>query len=219
MGKKIFFIVAIVLVIGALGASYWYFKMQQNDVVSAVDAVPVSSAAIIEVKSPRTFLKNIQGNKVFADIKELTFAEDFAKNLAALDTLLITNSELAESFKDKPFLVSFHNTTRLEYEPLAVMTFNSNAQGRRALEQVVGILEKSGGITTEKYEQAKIYKYTNSKNAKIVCYLTFVHGYLLATTNEMLMQESVRQTTNTFGISQNPSFLKVKQWAGKNVDA
>ncbi|MBR5958654.1 MAG: hypothetical protein IKZ99_09845 [Salinivirgaceae bacterium] len=219
MGKKIFFIVAIVLVIGALGASYWYFKMQQNDVVSAVDAVPVSSAAIIEVKSPRTFLKNIQGNKVFADIKELTFAEDFAKNLAALDTLLTTNSELAESFKDKPFLVSFHNTTRLDYEPLAVMTFNSNAQGRRALEQVVGILEKSGAITNEKYEQAKIYKYTNRQNAKTVCYLTFVHGYLLATTNEMLMQESIRQTTNTFGISQNPSFLKVKQWAGKNVDA
>ena len=56
--KKGLFIVAIVVVVAAMAASYFYFKQQQNTAVSAIDAVPVNSAAIIEVKDARAVLKN-----------------------------------------------------------------------------------------------------------------------------------------------------------------
>jgi len=219
MGKKGFFIITIALVIIALAASYLYFKNQQNNVVSAFDAVPVSTAAMIEVKDVRSLLKKTQGSNVFADIKSMRFATDFADNLLKLDSLLNSNADLSETFKNKTLLLSFHNTTLSKYEPLAIVTFNSNAQGRRALDNVVQNLEPFGNITVGKYEQAKIYNFTYQNNPKHTHYITFYQGYLIATTNELLMQESIRQASNTFGINQNPSFLKVKQWAGKNVDA
>ena len=56
--KKSLFIVAIVVVVAAMAASYFYFKQQQNTAVSAIDAVPVNSAAIIEVKDARAVLKS-----------------------------------------------------------------------------------------------------------------------------------------------------------------
>ena len=219
MGKKGFFIIAIVLVIIALAASYWYFKQQQNNVVSAFDAVPVSTAAIVEVKDVRSVFKKMQNSNVFADIKAMTFSAEFATNMLKIDTLLTENTNLFEPFKDRSVLVSYHNTTRFNYEPLFIVAFNSNAQGRRALDQILQYLETIGSITIGKYDQAKIYNFVSAKSSKTTYYITFYQGYLLATTNELLLQEAIRQTTNTFGINQNPSFLKVKQWAGKNVDA
>lgn len=216
--KKGIFIIAILAVVTILAGSYYYFKDQQNNAVSAIDAIPVNTAVIIEVKDANSLIRKLQGNKVFVDIKELPNARQFADRLLSLDSLLKADAELSGMFKGLPIAISFHNTTMLNYEPLAVVAFTSNAQGKRALDAIIGILEPQGAISASKYETAKISKF-ESRNGKEQVFLTFHQGYLLASTNEMLLQESIRQTGNGFGISQNPSFVKVRQWAGKNVDA
>lgn len=215
--KKGLFIFAIVVVIIGLSASYFYFKNQQNNTVSAIDAVPVNTAVIIEFKDARSLMKKMQASKVFDDIKELTRESGFASNLMAIDSLLNTDLALADNFKASPLVVSFHNTTMSNYEPLAVMAYSSNSAGKRALDAIASHLEPYGEFSTTKYNQAKILKFSNGGKKSV--YLTFCQGYLLASTNEMLIQESVRQTENSFGINQNPSFVKIRQWAGKNVDA
>ena len=212
-------LILTVVVVAAMAASYFFFKQQQNTAVSAIDAVPVNSAAIIEVKDSRAVLKKMKNSRVFADIAKVGSGSEFAANLLALDSLLNNNSAFADNFKGLPIVVSFHNTTMLNYEPLAVVAFNSNLQGKRALDAILALIEPSGSVSTQKYEQAKITKFTCASDNKTVIYLTFFQGYLIATTNEMLMQDAVRQTISGYGINQNPSFVKVKQWAGKNVDA
>lgn len=217
--KKGLFIVAVVVVVAAMAVSYFYFKQQQNGAVSAIDAVPVNSAAIIEVKDARAVMKKMKSSRVFADVAEVGSGAEFVANLLALDSLLNTNPTFADNFKGLPVVVSFHNTTMLNYEPLAVMAFSSNLQGKRALDAILTLLGPSGSLATQKYDQAKITKFTSTANNKVVVYFTFFQGYLMASTNEMLMQDAVRQTISGYGINQNPSFVKVRQWAGKNVDA
>ena len=216
--KKGLFILAVVVVVASMGASYFYFKQQQNNAVSAIDAVPVNSAAIIEIKDARAVLKKLKDNRVFADIKTISTAASFGANILALDSLLSTNDVFADYFKGQLLVLSFHNTTMSNYEPLAVMAFSSNLQGKRALDAIVGMIEPYGNVKQIKYDQAKISQFT-SADQKSTVYLTFFQGYLMASTNEMLMQEAVRQTTSGYGINQTPSFVKIKQWAGKNVDA
>ena len=201
-----------------MAGSYIYFKHQQNNAGSAIDAVPVNTAAIIEFKDIPGLLKKTQANKVFADISEIGHAADFAMNLSALDSLLKNDAEFAEMFRGLPLVVSFHNTNMSNYEPLAVMAFSSNLHGRRALEAITRRIEPLGKISYTKYNDAKICKLEH-QNGKTQIFMTFHQGYLIASTNEMLLQESVRQTESGYGMNQNPPFVKVRQWSGKNVDA
>ena len=90
--------------------SYIYFKHQQNNAGSAIDAVPVNTAAIIEFRDIPGLLKKTQASKVFADISEIGRADDFAENLSAIDSLLKNDAEFAEMFRGLPLVVSFHNT-------------------------------------------------------------------------------------------------------------
>jgi hypothetical protein len=216
--KKGLIIIAIVAVAAAMVGSYIYFKHQQNNAGSAIDAVPVNTAAIIEFRDIPGLLKKTQASKVFADISQIGRADDFAENLSAIDSLLKNDAEFAEMFRGLPLVVSFHNTNMSNYEPLAVMAFSSNLHGKRALEAIVRRLEPLGQFSNTKYNDAKISKFEH-QNGKTHIYMTFHQGYLIASTNEMLLQESVRQTESGYGMNQNPPFVKVRQWSGKNVDA
>ncbi|MCR5496523.1 MAG: hypothetical protein K6F48_01650, partial [Paludibacteraceae bacterium] len=93
--KKGLLIVAVVVVVAAMAVSYFYFKQQQNGAVSAIDAVPVNSAAIIEVKDARAVMKRMKSSRVFADVAEVGSGAEFAANLLALDSLLNTNPTFA----------------------------------------------------------------------------------------------------------------------------
>ena len=216
--KKGLLILAVVVVVAAMIASYFYFKQQQNGAESAIDAVPVNSAAIIEFRDIPGLLKKTQASRVMNDISQIGNGSRFAQNLSALDSLLKNDAEFIEMFKGLPLVVSFHNTTMSNYEPLAAMAFNSNIHGKRALDLITHRLESIGKISYSKYDQAKISKFEHG-NGKTVIFITFHHGYLMASTNEMLLQEAVRQTESGYGMSQNPPFVKVRQWSGKNVDA
>lgn len=216
--KKGLFIVAIVVILAAMGGSYVYFKHQQNNAVSAIDAVPVNTAAIIELKDIQGIIKKTRDSKVFADISQIGEGAQFARNLATLDSLLKNDAEFIEMFRGMPLVVSFHNTTLTNYEPLAVMAFKSNIHGKRAAEAIIRRLEPHGKTSYSKYDQAKICKF-EAADSKTVIYMSFHQGYLLLSTNELLLQESVRQTESGYGMNQNPPFVKVRQWSGKNVDA
>ncbi len=210
-------IVAVVLI--ALLASYIYFKNQQNDAAAAIDAVPVNAAAIIEIKDLQSTIAKAEASTVFTDLKSIAGADAFCENLLKLDSTIATNIDLCQMLKGKSAVISFHNTMRFRYDKLAVMVFTSNSQGKRVQELLEHYLEPSFNIKTEKYDRAKIAHCISRKGEKSTLYLTFYQGYLMISTNEMLLQDAIRQTENNFGIGANPSFVKVKQWSGKNVEA
>lgn len=219
MNKKGIFIIAISLIITLLAGSYWYFKNQQNTAVSATDAVPLNAAAIVEIKDVATLFKKCKSSKVYTNLKQIDNTKELLSNIVVVDSLLSNNIELATTFKGLPLIVSFHSTSTTNYSPLAIMAFSSNSHGKRALDHIIQIIEPYGKIATTKYEQAKIYNYISNNNPNNQHFITFYQGYLIASSNEMLLQEAIRQIVSGFNLTQNPSFVKLKQWAGRNVDA
>jgi hypothetical protein len=201
------------------GGGYFYLKKQQEPIGSPFMAVPVNAAIVIEIKKPQVFIKELGSNQVAEPFKSITDGTKIVRAISFIDSVISNNSKIGQKIAGIPAVISIHELSPEQYGCLIVLPIGSFLNGYKTIDEIVNLSGKFGSIATTKYSQAKIHHFVKKGKNQRNLFITFIHGFLLLATDELLIQDAIRQTESNMGIEQNKSFAKVKQSAGKHVDA
>src|SRR6218665_940621 len=211
-------IIAGILIVACLaGGIYWftYTKEVSTPIAEGINAIPGNAAIIFESKQAKNTWKKLSQTNIMWE--ELLGTETFAKlNTEAqyIDSVLNSNPTISGLLDDHSVLISAHvsekNTVRFLYVySLPNLTYQSG------LEDFLEKVNNNHPLVYREFEGAEIG--TVSTSGKAPLSFTFMNGTLIMSTQEALVQESVKQLQSGHSLATDNSFTKVLNTAGKNV--
>lgn len=217
MNKRPGFIITIVVFIAALVGFYFYLKKQQNPDIQPLNAVPVNTALLVDIKKPSKFFRTTyQKSIVLNKLKELKKVRGLNQNITFLDSIFQENSKVNVLFKEKPLLISVHDVGKNDYNTLFIMPLS----GRFEANQLFKTIETEWGskftITSERYNQVKIYKISTSKSK---FYYSYTNGLLLGSTSEILIEDGIRQAESKHSLLNDNGLARLIETSGNHSEA
>lgn len=217
MFKKI--ITGILIAACLAGAIYWftYTREVSTPIGEGINAIPANAALIFESKHAKNTWKKLSQTNIMWE--ELLGTETFAKlNVQAqyIDSILNSNPTVSNLLDDHSVLISAHVFEKNTIRFLFVYSL-PNLTYRSELEDFLEKVNNNHPLVYKEFEEAEIG--TISASGKAPLYFTFQNGTLIMSTQEMLVQDAVKQLKSGHSLATDKSFTKVLSTAGKNVDA
>ena len=212
----IFVVIFFILI---LIAGYFFYKKFKGSFVPPIKAIPENAVVIFEFNNIKDAWKKIsQENDMWKSLTEINQINELNRQIKFLDSVSNTNSNALDILTNqKVYLTSFVSDGN-KINILFLIELSNTGQGavfKNIIKDVYGtgcaFIEKDfKGITINKIiltNQDKYFFYAVTK------------GILLGSYNASLIEESINQLKKKSSVIDEPAFKKVKQTAGKNVDA
>ncbi|MCW3102891.1 MAG: hypothetical protein JWO09_1331 [Bacteroidetes bacterium] len=217
MLKKIIFGVFIALCLA--GGVYWfvYTKELRTPVTEGINAIPASAALIFESRQAKNTWKKLSQTNIMWE--ELLGTEMFRKlNLQArcIDSILQLNPNVSALLDEHSVFISAHPAGKESFHFLFVYSL-PNRTYQPDLEEFLEKQNKGKEIVYADYENRRMGKL--EVPGKGTWHFSFVEGTLIMSTDELLLQESIRQLNSGISLARDKDFSKVLTTAGKKVDA
>jgi len=217
MGKRFGFITIVIIFVASLIGFYFYLKKQAVTGVNPVNAVPVNSAMIIEIKNPVKFFSHLANkNTFYENLSRLKELDKLTKTLISVDSIIKHNDKLKQFFNNHSLTVSVHETGKKEFSSLYIIPVAGRFEANQLLKTIETLSQNKFTINTKRYEQVKIYHASNENKNVFYCY----HGGLLmASKSEILLQDAVRQSESDVNLLKNKNLKRLMQTSGQHSQA
>ncbi len=217
MNKRPGFIVVVIVFIIAIVGFYIYLKSQQKPSISPISAVPINSALIIDIKKPQKFYSKLSNNNLFKKLCQLNTVSELNFNLSVLDSIIKANQKLNHLFTQNSFLISFHEVGNKKFYPLCIIA----APGRFETNQIFKSIEanlktEKYTITSERYNQAKLYKISKGKKQ---FFYSYNKGLLLWSSSEILLEDAIRQSESEVKLMNSEGLHRLIETSGQHAEA
>lgn len=205
MKRKLIVIIAMVL---AIVAAVFYFTKTENTFFKETllyKAVPVSVPFFIELNS----LKSIPvKNSIIQQFIEIESISKVTEWIQKLDSVIKDNSDIQNGLRSDPFIVAMGYMGEKNLTPLVIQKAESSGR-QKSLENLARAIypEAENTYTDIEYTGYKITTVTSSNSSNVLNYC-FTSGLFLASSNLVLVQQSLLQLTES-GISENSHFAKL----------
>lgn len=215
MKRKLIISIALVL---AVVAAVFYFTKTENTFfkeTSFYKAVPVSVPIFIELNS----LKSIPTeNSIFNQYFEIEKISQISVWIQKLDSIIKEDNHIQNGLRSDPFILAMGFMGEKILTPLVIQKAESSGR-KKSIDNLARILyPETEYIYTEiDYTGYKIASVTSAGNNSNVLNYCFTSGLLLASSNLVLVQQSLLQLTES-GISGNSGFVKLNDAVDSESD-
>ena len=219
MLRKIVTISLVIILTGLLGGAYIHFSslknFKNNDTVKAI---PTDASLIIQVQKPEDIIDIILNDITYKeDLSSFDFITDFVTLLQTVHTDSLINSAKLNSFKRKAISISLHPVGKDNVYPLFTYSLNNKAEQNELHDFIEERLTEWNG-NKRKYNTSDIYSIP-IKSSDINVYLSTYRGILVASSNSLLVENSLRQLRADISLLDDKNFCKLLKTAGNNTDA
>jgi len=214
--RKTIAIIGAIIILGGLG-TFIYLQKQQVPEYNISRLVSSEAAFFIDVHDPLDFLDKIrEDNKIWDELSKIKAVQAFDGNLHTLDSLIKEDDALRSAIEDKRIIISAEKQGKKRIG----FTFLMKAGNIREQKKLQGYLEKWGTpgqtqLRTRNYNRIKLYS-IRKKERTVLSFAT-IQGVLIASRSEMLVEQAIRQSSVDNPVTNDSSFKKIRETAGKNV--
>ena len=217
MNKRPGFIVVVIIFVVAIVGFYIFLKKQQTVGVTPINAVPVNSALIIEIKKPQKFYSEISEKSIFLKkLKQLGEVSNFISDISFIDSIVKGDIKLNQLLTKNPILISLHEVGNKKYYPLYIIRISGRFEANQILKAINNNWNKNNTITSERYNQAKLYKIING-NKKF--FYSYHNGLLMASKSEILLEDAIRQSESESNLLSDNGLMQLMETSGNNARA
>ena len=220
---SIFVLVGVLLAI-AIGLQF--INRQENDNPEGIKAIPLDASIILETSNLPELIKKANNNKFTDEFSSITAWENFFNQLEFLDTLFDKNREIRNIFSSGKLICSGHLMGKNVMQFVYILPLKSSSDEDILRNFIAGFTMGTDGLERAKimqrsYEGYYVYNmfYFDEKDKDLSFNYTFADGLFIFSFSKILFEESVRMLNTTENLSTDKAFTKIKQIAGKNVDA
>jgi hypothetical protein len=217
MLKKIISILLLALLLG--GGIYFYFHLKKVEVPpnSAIKAIPIDAAFILESRKTLPLWKTIsQTSEVWKELLDIPYFNTLNGQLKTVDSIIRENPEIGTMLENQPLFVSAHANGMNRFNFLFVCSVPDEAS-QSTLSSYLGSLKGNSPADNLQYEETTIHCVKiDEKNA---FYYTIDNGIFIASFGPALIKESLRQLESGISLMQNAYFTKILNATGDKVIA
>ncbi len=218
MIRKILFWTVGVILLGVL--VYVFLELRKGNIqkVDVVQAVPTDAAILITTHDFTGFVRDeMSRNKIWLELGDLKSIGAFQETIEYLDSLLLTDKEIAELYKEAAVSFSLHKSGRDKLEFILYYSMENPGNDKQLLQFIQEKLPDGASLSNRRYSEIRVYDVDFAgKNENFS--FTFSHGLFLLAQSSILLEEAIRQIELNQGVADEPGFREVARTAGRNVE-
>jgi len=214
--RKTIAIIGAIIILGALG-TFIYLEKQQVPEFNISRLVSAEAAFFIDLDDPMEFMDKItQENKIWDEISRIKGIRPFSRQVSKLDSIIREDDFLRNTLKDKRLIISAEK----QGKDRIGFTFLMKAGNIREQKKLLDYLDNWGQsgqaqLKTKTYNKVKLHSI--HKQEKSVLSFAATKGVLIASPSEILVEQAIRQSSVDNPLTNDSSFKKIRETAGKNV--
>ncbi len=214
MLKKILAVSFIVLLLGTLLASYFYFQKQEEyRGADALKAVPVDAEFIITIDNLEQLVEQFRDSSgALQELQNIDEIKEIARNLNKIDSLVngAGNAD-AEVALNRSVTIATHLQGRNDIKFLYILPIIDYLDEKN----IISVIEKM--ITPDKFK-VRNYQNTDIYTAKTF-HFAIVKGMFVASRSKILLENAIRQVISGKSIAANKGFHQIRKTVGSGADA
>ncbi len=206
MNKKI--IAAIVLLLLA-GASWWSYQRmnQQQTRRDVISILPGDAIYFLKTENLTEAWKEVSGTNIWQHLITTKGFEFLQETDTLLNDALLNNKTGKYIFKNRPTLMAAYMTASNDYDFVYVVDLQKTAYIKQILDGILK-LSKSYKVSKIKYQQYRVIKLTDKKDASNVTYITAVDNLLVASFTYKLIRKLIDEKDRDYW-HKNKAFVQV----------
>jgi len=220
MGKKIAVILVSFVVLSAIVIAVFYINRQTTFVTtSAINAVPVNSALIIESYHFQELISAVRNeNQMYNELLNISLIKKIDKQLGYFDSLLKTDKRTISFVTGNSVIAAAVMTGKNKFDYLYLFSFAGNSQYEEARDFVKELLQNKAVTTERNYNKTTVYD-ARIINTKDIFSYSFSNGIFMLSYSSILVEEAILHLSSENPLTKNTDFAKINSTAGKNASA
>ncbi len=215
MWKK--FLLGIIITVCIAGGVYWfaYMKEIKAPVSSGINAIPLDAALIFETRQSASSWNKLAKSEMWQEIIGTSSGNKLNQQLNYIDSVLKSAPAVSQLLLNRSVFISAHNFGVHSFDFLFVYSL-PDLSHQSALTDFLKEINNNQVPGSRSYDDTEI-NIIHPKNKDSLNF-ALLHGILMMSTNQILIEDAIRQLKSDISISQDSNFHKVIGTAGKNVD-
>ncbi|MCX6257564.1 MAG: hypothetical protein NTW49_06690 [Bacteroidia bacterium] len=220
MAKKLAVIILSVLVLSAIVIAVFYINRQTSFVAtSAMNAVPVNSALIVESYHYTDLVTSLRtANEMYNELLNIGLIKRIDKQFGVFDSLLKTDKRARNFITGNSLITAAVLTGKNKFDFLYLVSFAGNSQYEDAEAMVTELLKGKAVITSRNYNKTEISE-ARIKNTNIIFNYSFTNGVFILSFSSILVEQAILHLSSDNPLTKNKTFIKIASTAGKNASA
>lgn len=216
MIKKLFRIILVAVLVAAIVLGVFFIKKYNTPVQPVMKMLPINSAFFIKTKDVQKLFKTLKDNtEYWDDLVEIESFNNLNMDYLKLDSTVLNQPKINEFIDGSTFILSAHNIgNSLNY--LFLLNLKNVLEAENAEKYLNAYLGRIGNVVSKKYNRHKLYEF---KNLNSTFYYAFVSGIFICSKNNILVEESIRQSDAEHSVLDQNGFIQVSETEGKFTDA
>jgi hypothetical protein len=180
------------LLIGLLGAGFFYFNRYSRVSDRAINAIPPDAAFFIDYCSDADNLKKLINSNFFADSRLEPALEKISGSLVLMDSMSGANKAFHEVLQESHLLVSAHVTKAADFDLLYLMSLpagNDEKECEEWLKLFAG--NPSAALQSRNYDGVRILELPLSGGSTFT--FTVTKGVFVGSFTSFLVEDAIRQ--------------------------
>lgn len=220
LGLKRIYIFSALLVIAALSVGLWIFLRQTSELSKpCISAISPRSNLILEIHQPQvSWARLSKDTRYFEQFNGIPSFQKLVAFCRSADSLLKTNQQIGEAFKNSPLIISVFGTESSNSEVLLSANLSDPSWGGELSSILFSIFSKPGQIKEIPFQQELIFQISPSLTTANH-YCSASEGIFLLSTSQKSVEDALMQLNSNKSILDDASFAKAYKVAGKKTDA
>ncbi len=205
------------LIILIFGFLFVVFQKLGRNKYETIDAIPKSTSLFIQFNSMDELHQDLKKNNIWKNLMTLPELNNFSEQIAQFDSVLHANNRNNALINHQNGIISLHHNYA-QSEALMVFKLKKKLNHRFFKSIFNEVFGNTFTILKTAKDGESFSKVVFNKNSKSFNY-TLRGGLFIGSWSESLLLESVEQLKSDQSLKHDESYKKVKELAGKKVDA
>lgn len=196
---------------------YWftYMKEIKTPISSGLNAIPLDAALILESKQSVNAWNKLATSGIWQEFAGSATGNKLNHQIRYIDSLLQQSPTVSKLLVNQSVFISVHSSGTNSFDFLFVYSL-PNLSHKSTVTDFIKNVNNNKEPASRLYDEAEI-KTIYPKNKDSLSF-TFLNGILIMSTNQVLVEDAIRQLKSGLSFAKDRDFNKIISTAGKNVD-
>ncbi len=215
--KKVVIAIVVLAAILVAGGVYWESQQPQTVSSNPIDAIPLSATLVVSYPNLTKAWDTFEEQDYYELLIPIEELENFFARNLMLDSIMRYDQDMKKALSGTTLWSSYHFVS---HDSLAFFHALKPSVGgtNHAIEAFKKAMKPKGALTEQKIGERTVIKVVFS-NPFSVMYFTSENDLILASSNLVLLQESISQLKTGESLRKDKNFENALNAAGQNVEA
>lgn len=214
MLRNLFLVFLLAAFIGLSAVFFYKFNEKREVKRDYFASIPTQSAWVMEVKEPGALLSTLKGtNIIYDELAQHQVFEDWLIPFESLDSIISENKVKYEQSALERMTLALVPTGADSYDLLVSIQIPNNLPQSNFEELLTNVLGRKTGVNKE-YGGAIIDQFESKVGFE--SFVAIYDGFLLVSTNELAVEDAIRQLNSDLTLLSNEEFQRIVATAGNS---